>query len=62
MRKGEDAPGVPDFRIPRLTFAADHLGERLPAFHVAYEVTAASDTTRRIQRAGGGSQPVLVSP
>ncbi|HKZ91593.1 MAG TPA: hypothetical protein VJZ50_05595, partial [Candidatus Limnocylindrales bacterium] len=38
--KGEDAPGVQNFRIPQLTFAADHPGERLPAFHVAYEVTA----------------------
>lgn len=39
--KGEDAPGVQNFRIPQLTFAQDHPGEKLPAFHVAYEVTAA---------------------
>jgi hypothetical protein len=39
--KGEDAPGVQNFRIPQLTFAKDHPGEKLPAFHVAYEVTAA---------------------
>jgi hypothetical protein len=38
--KSEDAPGVQNFRIPQLTFAEDHPGERLPAFHVAYEVTA----------------------
>jgi hypothetical protein len=37
--KGEDAPGVQNFRIPQLTFAQDHPGEKLPAFHVAYEVT-----------------------
>jgi hypothetical protein len=37
--KGEDAPGVQNFRIPQLTFAQDHPGEKLPAFHVAFEVT-----------------------
>ncbi len=29
-----------NFRIPQLTFAADHPGEDLPAFHFAYEVKA----------------------
>lgn len=40
--KGEDAPGVQNFRIPQLTYEADHPGETLPAFHVAYEVVADS--------------------
>ena len=30
--KGSDMSGVSDFRIPQLTFAADHPGEQLPAF------------------------------
>ena len=29
-----------NFRIPQLTYAADHPGEDLPAFHFAFEVTA----------------------
>jgi len=28
-----------NFRIPQLTFADDHPGEDLPAFHFAFEVT-----------------------
>jgi hypothetical protein len=28
-----------DFRIPQLTFAADHPGEKLPAFHFAFQIT-----------------------
>jgi hypothetical protein len=36
--KGKDVPGVQNFRIPQLTFD-DHPGERLPAFHFAFEVT-----------------------
>jgi hypothetical protein len=37
--KGKDVPGVQNFRIPQLTYARDHPGEQLPAFHFAYEVT-----------------------
>lgn len=36
--KGEDDPGVSNFRIPQLTYAADHPGERLPAFRFAFEI------------------------
>jgi hypothetical protein len=32
-----------NFRIPQLTFADDHPGEDLPAFHFAFEVTAEKD-------------------
>ncbi|MGK2852250.1 MAG: hypothetical protein ACSLFN_15265 [Candidatus Limnocylindrales bacterium] len=38
--KGKDVPGVQNFRIPQLTYAGDHPGEQLPAFHLAFEVTA----------------------
>jgi hypothetical protein len=34
--KGKEAPGQEHFRIPQLTFAEDHPGERLPAFHFAF--------------------------
>jgi len=37
--KGVDVPGTQNFRIPQLTYALDHPGERLPAFHFAFEVT-----------------------
>lgn len=37
--RGQDAPGVQNFRIPQLTYAADHPGERLPAFRFAFYVT-----------------------
>ena len=37
--KGKDVPGVQNFRIPQLTYADDHPGERLPAFRFAFEVT-----------------------
>lgn len=37
--KGKDVAGVQNFRIPQLTFAEDHPGERLPAFRFAFEVT-----------------------
>ena len=37
--KGEDVKGVQNFRIPQLTYADDHPGEQLPAFHFAFEVT-----------------------
>ena len=37
--KGTDTQLVQDFLIPQLTFAADHPGERLPAFHFAFQVT-----------------------
>jgi hypothetical protein len=30
-----------NLRIPQLTFAADHPGERLPAFHFAFLIMAA---------------------
>jgi hypothetical protein len=33
--------GVQNFRIPQLTAEADHPGERLPIFHLAFEVTQA---------------------
>jgi hypothetical protein len=34
----EDSPN--NFRTPQLTFATDHPGERLPAFHFAFQITA----------------------
>jgi len=37
--RGKDAAGVQNFRIPQLTDAADHPGERLPAFRFAFFVT-----------------------
>ena len=37
--RGREVPGVQNFRIPQLTFAADHPGERLPAFRFAFLVT-----------------------
>jgi len=37
--KGEDIRRVNNFRIPQLTYAEDHPGERLPAFRFAFEVT-----------------------
>jgi hypothetical protein len=37
--KGKDITGVETFRIPQLAFAADHPGEKLPAFHFAFQVT-----------------------
>jgi hypothetical protein len=37
--KGKDIAGVETFRIPQLTFARDHPGEKLPAFHFAFQVT-----------------------
>jgi hypothetical protein len=40
--KGEDLPGVYNYRLPQLTYKDDHPGEVLPAFHFAFEVTAGS--------------------
>ncbi|MCL4465205.1 MAG: hypothetical protein M1389_04110 [Chloroflexi bacterium] len=37
--KGEDVKGVDNFRVPQLTYAQDHPGENLPAFHFAFQVT-----------------------
>jgi len=37
--RGRDVAGVQNFRIPQLTYAADHPGERLPAFRFAFLVT-----------------------
>jgi hypothetical protein len=37
--KGEDAPGIQNFRIPQLTAEDDHPGERLPVFRLALEVS-----------------------
>jgi hypothetical protein len=37
--KGQDMSGTQDFRIPQLTYAQDHPGETLPAFHFAFYVT-----------------------
>ena len=36
--KGKEISGVQNFRIPQLTYAEDHPGEHLPAFHVAVYV------------------------
>jgi hypothetical protein len=36
----EDDRNLNNFRIPQLTYAADHPNEDLPAFHFAFEVTA----------------------
>ena len=36
----EDDRNLSNFRIPQLTYAADHPNEDLPAFHFAFEVTA----------------------
>ncbi len=40
--KGDDLPGVYNYRLPQLTYAEDHPGERMPAFHYAFEVTPGS--------------------
>ncbi len=37
--KGKETRPI-NFRIPQLTYAADHPGERLPAFHFAFYITA----------------------
>jgi hypothetical protein len=37
--RGRDVPGVQNFRIPQLTYALDHPGERLPAFRFAFLIT-----------------------
>jgi hypothetical protein len=34
--KGDESPGQENFRIPQLTYEADHPGEDLPAFHFAF--------------------------
>ncbi len=34
--KGEESAGQQNFRIPQLTYEADHPGEDLPAFHFAF--------------------------
>lgn len=34
--QGKDIQGTKDFRLPQLTYASDHPGERLPAFHFAF--------------------------
>jgi hypothetical protein len=36
-----------NFRIPQLTYAADHPGEDLPAFHFAFEVTPSGSVGQR---------------
>ena len=36
----EGDPNLNNFRIPQLTYAADHPNEDMPAFHFAFEVTA----------------------
>lgn len=40
--RGKDIHGTNDFRLPELTYAADHPGGRLPAFRFAFYVTAPS--------------------
>lgn len=37
--KGNETAHVQNFRIPQLTYAQDHPGEVLPAFHFAFHVT-----------------------
>jgi hypothetical protein len=37
--KGREVAGIQNFRIPQLTAAADHPGERLPTFRFAFFVT-----------------------
>lgn len=37
--KGDDVNGLENMKIPQLTFANDHPGEKLPAFRFAFEVT-----------------------
>ncbi|MDH3463454.1 MAG: hypothetical protein OEM32_07515 [Acidimicrobiia bacterium] len=37
--RGEDVKGAVNFRLPQLTYANDHPGEELPAFHFVVEVT-----------------------
>jgi len=37
--RGEDIRGAVNFRLPQLTYADDHPGEELPAFHFVVEVT-----------------------
>jgi hypothetical protein len=37
--RGDDIKGAVNFRIPQLTYAEDHPGEELPAFHFVVEVT-----------------------
>ncbi|MEW6047605.1 MAG: hypothetical protein AB1609_14165 [Bacillota bacterium] len=37
--KGKDAGGVENSRIPQLTYADDHPGEKLPAFRFAFRIT-----------------------
>lgn len=34
--KGKESPGQQNFRLPQLTYADDHPGEDLPAFHLAF--------------------------
>ncbi len=36
--KGDETPGQQHFRIPQLTYAQDHPGEDLPAFHFAFHL------------------------
>lgn len=37
--KGKETSGQQNFRIPQLTYAKDHPGEDLPAFHFAFRIT-----------------------
>ena len=37
--KGVETGGQQSFRIPQLTYADDHPGEKLPAFRFAFEIT-----------------------
>lgn len=39
IHKGQET-ALNNFRIPQLSFAADHPGEKLPAFHFAFQITA----------------------
>ena len=42
--KGKEAHPL-NFRLPQLTYAQDHPGEDLPAFHFAFEITQAGVAT-----------------
>ena len=61
-----------NYRMPQLTYAADHPGEDLPAFRFAFEVTSSSRTAARScaapctttsssARTGRGSSPSAMS-
>ena len=42
-----------NYRMPQLTYAADHPGEDLPAFRFAFEVTPPTNTPAPQNQEGG---------